>query len=617
MKPTEEWRKLFFDLSDQAFFDLVRNYLGDIHTPFNKHTLLDQLEHFILNKTNLEQLFSMVDSLDAAFLSAIDLLGTATIDQLYSIFSDEMPFYSFYTHLLNLEERLLICPVQGKKGARAVVISPLFRDELRKRVIDIDLLLGCRKASGKKKKSFAWYDVPVVSAYVSSILSKKAKSLNLEHGDIIKDILINQSLVRQSGRHLVPVMDNFRVLFDMEGHDVSRFFIDSYLSSEPVEVQLYENMRGDRSYPESAFRRLVLCTAYMTGLEPGDIQNHKDRLIKTGLAWEDDSGLRKVMSDPASEKGRIVVQPDFSIYVQGNMNLKDSMTLALCSEIRNLDVISRWEITRDSFMRGLRYGISAQSFMALLESMSENPLPQNILFSFKSWEEECQGIAIYRGCIVKVDQRFAKLLESNSTFRKYVQERLADGIYLVSDEDFPSAVKVVESVTDQSLVLPWEKKTSSVVIPVPDTHASARFSCCDRPVNPAKKCNNSEKLLEKIDSLDITQEQRDILSDRLHRKLILSEKQLKDGSTRYELVEARGIDYTGKVRLCQHVLEAGNSFLELSMGAEGTVLMKPLQMKKAGNDLLVIGEEIPDGSPVQVHLRKVRLVRKVRTSLMG
>ncbi len=108
MKPTEEWRKLFFDLSDQAFFDLVRNYLGDIHTPFNKHTLLDQLEHFLLNKTNLEQLFSMIDSSDAALLSAIDLLGTATIDRLYAIFSDEMPFYSFYTHLLNLEERLLI-----------------------------------------------------------------------------------------------------------------------------------------------------------------------------------------------------------------------------------------------------------------------------------------------------------------------------------------------------------------------------------------------------------------------------------------------------------------------------------------------------------------------------
>ena len=617
MKPTEEWRKLFFDLSDQAFFDLVRNYLGDIHTPFNKHTLLDQLEHFLLNKTNLEQLFSMIDSSDAALLSAIDLLGTATIDRLYAIFSDEIPFYSFYTHLLNLEERLLICPVQGKKGTRTVVISPLFRDELRRRVIDIDLLLGCSKASEKKKTSYCWYDVPVIAAYVSSLLPKKVRSLNLEHGDIIKDILISQSLVRQSGRHLVPVMDNFRDLFGMEWTDVSSFFINSYLSSDPVEMQLYENMRNDRSYPEAAFRRLVLCTAYMSDLEPGDIKNHKERLVGAGLAWEDDSGLHKVTSFPSSEKGKIVVQPDFSIYVQGDMNLRESMMLALCSEIRELDVISHWEITRESFMRGLRYGISASSFMGLLESMSGNPLPQNILFSFKSWEEECQGIAVYRGCIVKVDQRFSKLLESNSTFRKYVQEKLADGIYLVSDEDFPVAVKVVESVTDQSLVLPWEKKASSIVIPVPDTHISERFSCCERPADPAKKRDNSEKLLEKIASLDITQEQKDILADRLHRKLILSEKQLKDSSTRYEFVEARGIDYTGKVRLCQHVLEAGGSFLELSMGSEDTILMKPVQMKKTGNDFLITGDEIPDGSPVQVYLRKVRLVRKVRTSLMG
>ena len=89
MKPTEEWRKLFFDLSDQAFFDLVRNYLGDIHTPFNKHTLLNQLEHFLLNKSNLEQLLSMIDSSDAAILTAIDILGTVTVEQLYTLFSDE------------------------------------------------------------------------------------------------------------------------------------------------------------------------------------------------------------------------------------------------------------------------------------------------------------------------------------------------------------------------------------------------------------------------------------------------------------------------------------------------------------------------------------------------
>ncbi len=617
MKPTEEWRKLIFDLSDQAFFDLIRNYLGDIHTPFNKHTLLDQLETFLLARPNLEQIFSMIDSSDAALLSAVNLLGTASVEQLYTLFSDEKPYYSFYTHLLNLEERLLICPVRGEKGVQAVVISPLFKDELKRRVIDMDLFLGCRKAQVKKSSSYSWHDSPVIGAVVSSLISKKGKSLSMRYGDMLKDVLINQSLLHQSGRHLVPVMDNLSVLFSKPEQEISRFFIHAYLSADPLDVYLYEHMRNDRSYPENAFRRLVLCTAYLTSLDAGDIQKHKERLLKAGLVSESSTGLRKVTFVPSSAEGTIVVQPDFSLYTQGPLSFKESIMLALYADIRELDVISRWEITRESFMRGVRSGISAASFINLLESKSESSIPQNILFSLKSWEEECQGLAIYRGCIIKVDERFSKLLDSNSTFKRYVKEKLADGIYLVSDEDFPDAMKVVEAVSGQSLTLPWENKSDSIPSPLLSDNAYDRFVSYDRPSYSVKMKDNTGKLLEKIETLKITKEQKDILADRIRRKLILSEKQLVEGGVRYELAEARGIDYTRKVRLCQYAIDEGGSFLELDLGAEDTLLMKPLGMKKDGNDLLLMGEEIPDGSAVQVPLRKVRLVRKVRTSLMG
>ena len=213
MKPTEEWRKLIFNLSDQAFFDLVRNYLGDIHTPFNKHNLLDQLEAFLLKKANMDQIISMIDSSDAELLTAIDFLEKASIGQLYALFSDEKPYYSFYTQLMNLEERLLICPVPGKKDGQTVVISPLFRDELKKQIIDIDLFLGCRKVSIKKNSKYSWYDIPVISAFVSGLMSKKGKAkavipgrnFSSGQGEIIKNILLDNSLLYQNGRQPVPV----------------------------------------------------------------------------------------------------------------------------------------------------------------------------------------------------------------------------------------------------------------------------------------------------------------------------------------------------------------------------------------------------------------------------
>lgn len=624
MKPTEEWRKLIYDLSDQTFFDLVRNYLGDIHTPFNKHKLLDKLEAFLLKPSNLDQIISMIDSSDASLLTAIDFLINADINQLYDIFRDEKPYYSFYTHLMNLEERMLICPAGGGKEAHAVVISPLFKDELEKRVMDFDHFLGCTKGAVKENSKYAWYDVPVIAAYISYLLAKKGRntkkipacSLAPEHGEIIKDILIKHSLIKQTGRHMASVKDNFEGLFLLDNEGISRFFINSYLSADPLDTLIYENMRPDRVYPEKAFARLVKSTAYMVSRDVGDIRTHRAVLVNAGLVAEDTAGLRKLVPLPAPGKGKIVVQPDFSLYTQGALDFEESITIAFFAEIRELDVINRWEVTKESFMRGIRAGIEASAFIRLLEKKSGAPLPQNILFSFKSWEEECRGIAVYRGCIIKVDSRFSNLLDNNSHFKRYIKEKLSDGIYLVPEDDFPSAMKVVENISGQSLALPEDTKPSLNLSFGLADYIHSRFQVYGKPAEKAVKKDISDSFLKKIETLDITPDQKDILADRVHRKLILSEDQLEAGGMRYELMEARGIDYTRKVRLCQHVLETGGSFLELSLGSEGTVLVKPLQLKKVGNDMLLEGAEIPEGAHIQVSVRKVRYMRKVRTSLM-
>ena len=112
-------------------------------------------------------------------------------------------------------------------------------------------------------------------------------------------------------------------------------------------------------------------------------------------------------------------------------------------------------------------------------------------------------------------------------------------------------------------------------------------------------------------------DQKEVLADRVRRKLILSENQLVPAAIRYEMTEARGLDYIGKIHLCQHVIEHGKSFLELSTGDGKSILVKPEQLKKSCTDTLLIGVEIPDGKTVQIALRRVRLVRKVRMSLMG
>ena len=631
MRNTDRWRKLIFELSDQAFFDLVRNYLGNIHTPFNKHTLLDDLEHFLISRK--DQIFSMIDASDAALLSAIDFMENASVDQLYTLFKTEVPYYSFYTHLLNLEERMLICPTK-ETGKHGVVISPLFKDELEKQIIDFDLFIGARKAQPKKNSRYAWYDAPAVGAVLSYLLAsydimrsdlsfkKKAEEevasrVGAVNGNAVKDVLLGGSLLTLDRRRLVPDMDKIRTLFSKDIGSFKSFFIRAYLSSDPSAASLYANMRTDRVYPDAAFARLAQCISALSGRQPGDVSAYKKIFLQSGLVVEDSAGLQKLVDDLSPADGRIVVQPDFSLIVQGRLTVDEHMMLAFYSEIREFDVVQCYEITRESFMRGMRSGISADNFTDMLTSRSDSPLPQNILFSLKSWEEECHGIEIYRGCVIKVDSRYSKLLDNNKYFKRYIEKKIADGIYLVSDDKYILAKHELESVSGQRLDLPLDKKRPEALKEPPYMYDTTKLLSYSEPVASDHRQDVSGRLLKKLDTLNIPSEQRDILADRIKRKLILSEKQLEDGEVRYELMEARGIDYSRKVRLCQHVLETGNSFLELSVGSEETLLVKPLQLKKEGNDLLLSADTIPEGKSVQVLLRKVRYMRKVRTSLMG
>ncbi len=50
IKKSEGWQRSVLTLPDAVFFDLMRNYLGDITTPFNKHNLIRRLVKFLKRK---------------------------------------------------------------------------------------------------------------------------------------------------------------------------------------------------------------------------------------------------------------------------------------------------------------------------------------------------------------------------------------------------------------------------------------------------------------------------------------------------------------------------------------------------------------------------------------
>jgi len=118
----------------------------------------------------------------------------------------------------------------------------------------------------------------------------------------------------------------------------------------------------------------------------------------------------------------------------------------------------------------------------------------------------------------------------------------------------------------------------------------------------------------------LPKDQRDELSARIDRRLILCDSQLVGAAVRYEKLEAKGLDYVGKVRVAEQALSTG-ALVELfwrgPKGEPNRVLGSPKSLEKADGELMLIVEPVPAGEALKVAIGKISLLRRIKRSIFG
>ena len=126
-----DWRESFVTLPDNHFFELIRMYLGKIHSPFNKQKLVEQLGVFLHKDENRKKIVNLLSETDLLILTAVYFIPKVTNDKLSTFFTGTMNFASLYERLLNLEERLLIYRHADKSSSETIIdINPILEDVL-------------------------------------------------------------------------------------------------------------------------------------------------------------------------------------------------------------------------------------------------------------------------------------------------------------------------------------------------------------------------------------------------------------------------------------------------------------------------------------------------------
>lgn len=187
------WRESLITLNDTHFFELLRMYLGEIKTPYNKQKLIEELSTFLRKDENVQMIVRLLSFNDILILSAIKILMLPTQEKLTQFFSTDFSYAELYERLMNLEERLLIYRKTDQKQVY-FAINPILESKIGS-LLSVSVLMP--SGDFVSKKNFI--------CRPSSVFFASLYSLFFHHKDLCK----NDGNFRKKGENLISEIFTF------------------------------------------------------------------------------------------------------------------------------------------------------------------------------------------------------------------------------------------------------------------------------------------------------------------------------------------------------------------------------------------------------------------------
>ncbi|MDR2588558.1 MAG: hypothetical protein LBC67_03940 [Spirochaetales bacterium] len=500
MKKTsyERWKSAFLTLPDEAFFDILRNYLGDFKTPFNKHTLFASLEQFLRKTETQERIVSLISRDDAQLLTALSVLDSPGPDDIYHLFEGEISYLDLHLRLLNLQDRLLIY-TDKSSGTDEIFLNPFLEEALKSQALDAGLLLSCIPVQGclppispeSAVPRAPWPGDALLAAFLSSLsedgdILKADRSLKKKAASSLREkfpALFRGSISRRSREGeerdrpalLVRSLETLRLVRCTGGVLEPDFAAWEEFAAFTPEARLCliaaAGNPQDGSSPRgffSVWEEARWLSAFLDRLEPEKAYTEKS-LIRLGrllsspqdglcldsawfenlldfevfLPYGEDSFVRAELAPAQDKAQKAVIQPNFEVSFPPGLPLAQCIVPAAALRLLRCDVHSQYELCKASFSRALALGFDGKTLAAALKNIAGGELPQNIGFSLDVWEKEYRSISFFEGVLVLAEEERRHLLDHSREFQKLVRLHPAPGAYLVGRASIPACLAVL------------------------------------------------------------------------------------------------------------------------------------------------------------------------------
>ena len=650
----EAWRSRLLRLSDGAFLDLMRNYLGKVETPYNKHDLINRLTRYLKGEEVQEAILGAIDEEDAKTVTAVALLPRPTLADLSDLFPESVSFLSLHEKLRNLEDRLLLF---RDLDTEVLYLNPILEHRLQEDVLDPSLLIEVRRAP-ESLSAPPWITdglllalTSVTGSSVSAAVAKRSLTKRelaelteampalaerdpAEITSLIRALVALGVLEEEEGSFVanLPVLRRFGDLEYIE----RLALIVAALAGEPDDpdeavadavVALIEELSPEQEYRESALR----VVHHLRSRRRVGWESLAEPLVLVGLlsltrGSNDEEWYRPAGPAPAAAGNPLTIQAGNEVNLEAGVRFAEGLAVAMCGTLKRHDLVGTYEITRESIAMADQRGFPIQELPGILAELTTRELPQSLSFNLDSWLSERAKLSLTFAAVLTVDEDRRAFLDGNHAFADYVLSAPAPGVYLLdprresewrrllTDLGFPHLPRNRSAGGRHA---DWAKPQPS--------GSSSRLRELLEESRPGKKRSRGGKkqtksLLEELGKKDLPTEVAKEMALRIEKKLILFSKQLSYDIGNRDRQEARGLDYVGKVRVIEQALREGDETLEVvvkrNSGEPVQMRVRPEELQKQGTRLL-LRALTPEGEEVSFPVEKISLVRRLRGFLIS
>jgi len=669
--PVEAWRAALLSGSTRFLIEAARNYLGPLKTPYNKHDLVSRLEAFMRRPDTAEALRELLDEDDRKALAALSVFGPRTEDELADILAaegDESAAFAARARVASLRERL--CTYRTGVGPDAPVgiappLGPLIAS-----LADPASLFGGRPSASPPPVAWLDAETACAFAAVLARESKafgRSGALGLRARKRVFSLL--PELDRRAepspagaARDRADVLAQaFRGSAFLQGEDETTSFDGAAFraAAEAGDKALVERLLAGLALADGGFRPPVpdpsaaaaFCGAFLEAAPPGTAmpRDGAERLamaaaLRSGVAVSARAFVGAMLAAGAYGRGAAGIAPaprpvrgdahGPELTLEASMELRampgaGAAALSLAAFAGRLEKRDRtWtlRVDRASVAAAFEAGLDARDIIARLEAATGRPVPQGAAFNLEAWERERKSLRVYRGATIVASGQAQILLAAVPAFAELGLERIAEGAWFVPEERLEA---VLEAFGRAGLPAPAihgtmpagagplrepvrdgparEHDPAAIRAAVTGLRSLADGASASAVFDPAVAAARLASLRAALATLDASPERARELSERVGRRLVLAEAQLRVADPSQDRGEVGALDHVGKVRAVERALRARFDLLELSLAGQGEegkaarVLVRPLELKRKADGLelraVVAGDRPGDEIP--------------------